>query len=239
MWVQLDLANARPLTRPVRRLSMNVAIEAVIFDMDGVIMDSHAIAQELLCHTAQRFGAPISIEEVKSFGALSSHQFWSAVKAKYGLPEAVEFYVAEYDDREEVKMYRDQGPIEGITDLIVDLHSHRIRLGLATSASRYRMMAVVNMFQLQTYFDAFICGEDVSNCKPDPEVFLTTAARLGAVPECCVVVEDSRNGLIAAKAAGMKCIAFTGSPNVEENLEGAELIIDNFSSISVDDVLNV
>lgn len=215
----------------MKKINMNLA---VIFDMDGVIIDSHSIAFDLLIETANQFGVTLSIDEIKTWGSLSSRQFWLIVKDKYCLPKSVEFYVNQYDDQEEVGRYNKLGPIIGIPELIKLLKLNNIKLALATSASKLRMNAVVDMFNLRDFFDCLLCDEDVIESKPNPQIFLKSAEYLGVTPELCVVVEDSTNGLIAAKRAGMKTVGYSGSDHVNEDLTIADIIISKFSDLSTD-----
>nr|WP_090111440.1 HAD hydrolase-like protein [Cohnella sp. OV330] len=92
---------------------------AVIFDMDGVIIDSHSVAYHLLCATANVFGCPIAVDEIKSWGSLSARQFWKKVKDDYGLPHDLSELIKSYDQDKEIQMYKDMAPIEGVVQFIL------------------------------------------------------------------------------------------------------------------------
>src|SRR5690554_6563086 len=113
-------------------------MEAVIFDMDGVIIDSHSVALGLLCETANKFGCDLTIEEIKTWGSLSSKQFWQRVKNQFNLPFEVSELINSYDSEKEISKYEEIGLISGVYDLLLDLKKYNIKTTLATSASRSR-----------------------------------------------------------------------------------------------------
>jgi len=82
-------------------------LEAVIFDMDGVIIDSHSVAYQLLCATANQFGCNLTIEEIKTWGSLSSRQFWHRVKEEYNLPHELSELISSYDINKEIERYKE------------------------------------------------------------------------------------------------------------------------------------
>lgn len=208
-------------------------MKAVIFDMDGVIIDSHSAAYELLRDAAYSFGCRLTIEEIKSWGSLSSRQFWQIVKDKFDLSVPIDELISSYKVDQEIQMYKQIGMITGVLDLLQMLKRNEIKIALATSASKKRMNAVLEMFQLRSYFDACICDEDVKHSKPDPEIFLAAAKQLTIEPRHCTVIEDSNNGLKAAHSAAMKCIGFKGLSHVRENMERADWIIHAFHEINI------
>jgi beta-phosphoglucomutase-like phosphatase (HAD superfamily) len=148
----------------------NKLIEAVIFDMDGVIIGSHKVAYDLLTEAANKYGADITKNDIISWGSLSSRQFWKKMKDEYHLPDSVDFYISHYDRDEEISRYKSIGLISGIPELIKGLKLANIKIALATSASRYRMSAVIKIEDLKSNFDCFVCDEDVSESKPNPEI---------------------------------------------------------------------
>jgi haloacid dehalogenase superfamily, subfamily IA, variant 3 with third motif having DD or ED/haloacid dehalogenase superfamily, subfamily IA, variant 1 with third motif having Dx(3-4)D or Dx(3-4)E len=98
------------------------------------------------------------------------------------------------------------------------------------------MNAVIDIFELNDYFDQYICDDEVKVSKPDPEIFLLAAKKLGVHPSLCVVIEDSNNGLRAAKSAGMKCIGYKGLPHIHENMDEADILITEFKRITIKDI---
>ncbi len=204
-------------------------MEAVIFDMDGVIIDSHSIAIRLLREAANRYGRSLTSDEIRSWGSLSSRQFWTKVKDDFHLPHELNELIQSYDVDKEIELYREIELIPGVRNLLSDLREHGFKIALATSASSKRMNAVLDIFEIRGYFDRCVCDDEVEVSKPCPDIFLLAAGKLGVNPSQCVVIEDSRNGLLAAKSAGMKCIGFKGLAHVHENMDGADLIVTDFN----------
>lgn len=211
-------------------------MEAVIFDMDGVLIDSHSVSIQMLCDTANGYGCNLSIDDIKSWGSLSSRQFWSKVKDTYNLSQSLEELFQTYNVDKEIEKYIEIGQMSGVKNLLIELKAEGIKTAIATSASRKRMNAVIKLFELNDYFDEYICDDEVRMSKPDPEIYLLAAKKLGVNPCSCVVIEDSNNGLRSAKSAGMKCIGYKGLPHVNENLDGANKLITDFRQITVKDI---
>ncbi|WP_027084608.1 HAD family hydrolase [Cohnella panacarvi] len=204
-------------------------MEVVIFDMDGVIIDSHSIAIRLLREAANSYGCNLSDEEIQSWGSLSSRQFWTKVKEDFQLPHELNELIQSYNVDREIDLYREIELIPGVRDFLVALRERGIKTALATSASRKRMNAVLDIFNIGKYFDQCVCDDEVEASKPDPEIFLLAASKLQVDPTRCVVIEDSRNGLLAAKSAGMKCVAFKGLAHVQEKMDGADIVLTDFN----------
>lgn len=207
-------------------------MKAVIFDMDGVIIDSQSIADKLLTQTASKFGVQLTEEELHSLHGIPIESFWHYLKETYNLPEPAEYYGSHYDVEEEIRMYHDLLPIDGIPELIEDLKSHNVSLALATSASRYRMQIVLDLFEMKNTFDAVVTKDDVTHTKPDPEIFIKAAGMLDIAPSDCVVIEDAVNGLLAAHSAHMKCVLYWKKKTAINSSIKPNLITDDFTKIN-------
>jgi len=206
---------------------------SVLFDMDGVVIDSQPVASRMMRETAARLGIPMSEEDFAAWAGLSGNQFWTLMRSRHNLPEPIEFYRAAYDVAEEIRRYADLAPVEGAVELMDALAAAGVRLALATSGSARRMNAVLDLFGMQDRFAAKVCADDVAVSKPEPEIFLTAARRLGAPPARCVVIEDSTHGLEAARRAGMRTIGFTGCLTPGHDLSAADLVIDSLRKLDV------
>jgi HAD superfamily hydrolase (TIGR01509 family) len=132
---------------------------------------------------------------------------------------------------------REEGmkPIPGVLDLIRHLHASGIRLAVASSSPMTDILHTVSSFQVKDCFATFASGGECQNGKPFPDVFLLAAERLGVEPSTCLVIEDSRNGLLAAKAAGMTCIAFANPDYVAQDLKEADRVVTGFAGLTVAD----
>lgn len=128
-------------------------------------------------------------------------------------------------------------PFPGVLELMKGALAKldEFRIAIATSSTREKSTAVLNSAAIPVDKMVYVCGDDVSNKKPDPELFLIASERLGIEPSSCVVFEDAPNGVAAAKAAGMVCVAVTNSVS-REKLRGADLVVDSLAEISIEDL---
>jgi beta-phosphoglucomutase len=133
----------------------------------------------------------------------------------------------------EISFYKEIGLIPGVRSLLIRIKRSGVKTGLATSASRKRMYAVLDMFDLANLFDECVCDNEVLKSKPDPEIFLLAAQKLEVHPKMCVVIEDSKNGLLSAKAAGMKCVAYRGLNHIIEDMTGADMEVSDFTKLTL------
>ena len=119
-------------------------------------------------------------------------------------------------------------PIEGIRDLINDIHNN-YNVTIASSSSRKIIETVLKKFNLERFFTAIVSGAELTNSKPHPEIFQTAAKLSGVKPENCLVIEDSHNGVVAAKKAKMYCLAFANPNSGKQDLSLADFVIHEFN----------
>src|SRR4051812_23398098 len=184
-------------------------LAAVIFDMDGVIIDSQAAANRALVEAAAKHGVRLAVSELEDLVGASEQQFWHYVKERYRLPEPISHYAASYDEDSEIAGYDETLFSPGLDLLLDELRMAGISLALATSGSRRRMNAVIEMYGLARWLDLALCREDALRQKPAPDLFQAAARELSVPAAACLVVEDSAPGIAAAQAAGMTVIGFT------------------------------
>jgi beta-phosphoglucomutase family hydrolase len=211
-------------------------LEAVIFDMDGVLIDSepfHLVVNERIF---EDLGINMSEDEYHSFIGTTHKDMWTIIKNRYNLPQSVPELVnmqvsgnIDYIKNEEIQSIK----IKGITDLLSRISRENIKIGIASSSPNEVINLVIKKLNISDYFSAIVGGEEIKKGKPAPDIFLKAAKRLEEKPSDCIVVEDSKNGTLAAKAAGMKCIGFKNPNSGNQNLEKADLIIDNYDSLTV------
>ena len=204
---------------------------AVIFDMDGVIIDSQAAANCALVEAAARHGVRLNVAELEDLVGASETQFWSYVKARYGLPEPVSFYAASYDENAEIASYDETLLAPGLYALFEELRTAGVQIALATSGSRKRMNAVIELYELAPWLDVALCREDLPPEKPAPDLFLAAAAALGVSPSECVVIEDSTLGIAAARSAGMRVVGFTAYTGPTSIRPGAQSYLNSFEGL--------
>jgi len=210
-------------------------LKAVIFDMDGVIIDSEPTHMKLENATYKKLGIEVTGDEHYSFVGSTSHYMWEALKNKYKLNQTLEELI-EYDrsiyfeylnsDECEITL------IAGVKGLIEELYENGIKLAIASSSPLNVIEAIAKKFQIEEYFEVFVTGDDVKRSKPEPDIFLFASEKLGVSPENCVVIEDSHNGVRAAKKAGMKCVGINSDPTGSQDISMADLEINSFKEVN-------
>lgn len=217
-------------------------IKAVIFDMDGVIIDSELIRLHHVLGILKNMGVNMSNEEYIKFIGTTYRYIWSTIKDRYGLPNEVEELIAM--DRDEYFKYISspktiKKPIEGIPEFAKSLYENTYKMAVASSSPINVIKLVVKSTSLNRYFDVLVTGDYVKRSKPEPDIFLYAAEKLGVLPEECVVIEDSCNGVKAAQKAGMKCIAYRNLNSGNQDLSKADLITDSFYDLVGLDLNNI
>ena len=210
--------------------------EAVIFDMDGVIIDSQAAANRALVEAAAKHGVRLAVSELEDLVGASAQQFWQYVKWRYALPEPIAYYAQSYDENREIASYDETLLSPGLDALFNELRGVGISLALATSGSRRRMNAVIEMYGLARWLDAAVCREDVEREKPEPDLFLAAASALSVPPASCLVVEDSLRGIAAARAAGMNVVGFTAYCAPNSLRRGADAYLHSFEGLGLSEL---
>ena len=211
-------------------------MKSVIFDMDGVLVDSevyHFQAEKLIL---KKIGISIAEEEIHSFVGLAMNKMWERIKNKHNLEKPVSALVEE-DTIFRVNYFKSVGkihPIEGVEELIKAIIKQGLKTAVASSSHPDLIKTVLEASNLLQYFPVCLSGFNVKQGKPEPDIFFETAASLNVKPENCVVIEDSYNGVTAAKKAGMKCIGYQNPSSGKQDLSGADLIINNFNRINIE-----
>ncbi len=212
-------------------------LKAFIFDMDGVIIDSeplHFLSDKMVM---KDFGIEVSDEELNAFVGVTNPLMWQELRIKYDLAASVEeLLLIQHKYKTELFSAGELNSINGIPELLKELKEREIKVGLASSSSRQFIELVLKKLDLFHYFDVVISGEEVLNSKPAPDIFLEAAAALEVNPLDCVVLEDSGHGVTAAKAAGMKCIAFRNPNSGNQKLDAADCIVCTLEKL---DFLNI
>jgi beta-phosphoglucomutase len=206
--------------------------QAVIFDVDGVLVDSyqaHYVSWQLACLD---HGLEMTQDQfVATFGRTSREIIVELWGDRFTTAQAV----AELDDSKE-EFFReilqhDFPAMDGAAELVSALHQAGFRLAVGSSGPPDNVNLVLDRLQSQPCFDGVVTGTDVQRGKPDPQVFLLAAERIGVAPPHCVVIEDAPAGVAAAHAAGMKCIAIASTGRVRESLLAAELVVNSLREL--------
>jgi beta-phosphoglucomutase family hydrolase len=212
-------------------------IKAVIFDMDGVVAETEHIHIQAEKKTMLRYGVRISEDELHEYTGTTARVMFAELIRKYKLDTTFEKI---FDEKEEVMfklLRKGVQPTKGVDDLILKLKHMKIKLAIASSSHRRMIEYVLNWLKIAQFFDSVVGAEDVSRSKPDPEIFLKTAQLLKVKPEECLVIEDSKLGVEAAKRAGMKSLGYFNPNSGKQDLSGADFWTDDFSKLNLEELL--
>ena len=208
-------------------------IEAVVFDLDGVILDSEQLWDEVREGLAYERGGRWHEGAQADMMGMSSREWSVYMHERIGLSEPPEEINAEVV-RRMLERYRRELPlIPGAVEAVERLAA-RWPLGLASSSNRELIDAALEAAGLTRYFRVTVSSEEVEHGKPAPDVYLEAARRLGVPPERCAAIEDSQNGIRSAKAAGMRVIAIPNPrfPPPEEVLAEAAVVLGGIEELS-------
>lgn len=210
-------------------------IHAVLFDMDGVIVDTEPLHHKAYYKMFEENGIIVKEELYQSFTGQTTHHVCSQLKEIFDLKKSPEALVQ--TKRRYFKDYFDHDPdfdlLPGVKDLIRFYHENGIKLILASSASRNTINWVLSRFDLDRYFMDRISGAELKASKPHPEIFMKAAQMAGESLENCIVIEDSTNGIKAARSAGIYCIAYRSPHSKNQDYTLADRLIDDFSKAKI------
>lgn len=208
-------------------------VKAVIFDMDGVIIDSEPIHSRVKMDTFAHFGIPFNAEDLARYMGRTSAAIFKETLAKCGRTDIQPEDMAAYKHAHylEILQSGEIAPVKGSVELIKSLHEAGIPLALATSSNVRVMNTVLDSFGIRPYFTSILSGGELPESKPNPAIYLISAERLGVAPADCLVIEDTTNGILAAKRAGMYCVAYRNPNSGKQDLSEADEIVDSLLEI--------
>ncbi len=205
-------------------------VQAVIFDMDGVIVDSEPRHEKAFFEVIREIGYGETHGMVfADYVGRTDQDLWQAFVARHTPPHPLEELLARKRAKVLEILRRDQPLFPGLYELVEGL-SRRYRLGLASGSERPIVEAVLELRELGRFFPVTISGSDIKRGKPAPDIFLLAARRMGVAAEGCVVIEDSKPGVAAGLAAGMTVIAITNTYPREE-LVHAHHVVSSYEEI--------
>ncbi|KGO90729.1 HAD family hydrolase [Flavobacterium suncheonense] len=213
-------------------------IKTVIFDMDGVIVDTEPVHKYAYYQHFNELGIEVSEQLYASFTGNSTRNVFQRIKDTFNLNHDVEELILRkrhlfneaFDTKPDLEL------IEGVHKLIKNLHENGMQLILASSASKSTINRVFTRFDLYQYFTHTVSGEDFPKSKPDPAIFLHAASLSVAPKEHCIVIEDSTNGVKAAKAADIYCIGYHSDNSKHQDLSLADYLIHDFEEIDFEKI---
>lgn len=213
-------------------------IQTVIFDMDGVIVDTEPVHHYAYTQHFKALNIDVSPEMYASFTGNSTKNIYERLKGIYNLNEQLPLLVEikrnlfndAFDSKDDLYL------LEGVLDLIQDLHRNGMQLVLASSSANVTIDRIFKRFDLHQYFSHIVSGEDFPNSKPHPAIFQKAASLANTPVENCIVIEDSTNGIKAANAAQIFCIAYNSINSKMQDLSTADKIIQRFDELDYEKI---
>jgi HAD superfamily hydrolase (TIGR01509 family) len=206
-------------------------LAAVIFDMDGVLIDSEPIHFEAIGALLTDHGVSSPAYHDESFFGCTAHEVFRTLRRRYQLVPTEDDLAAEWISRVVALLSRPLQPLPGVPGVLNDLRARGLRLALASGSAPSIVAATLAGLGLSQAFECMVSGHEVSRGKPAPDIFLETANRLGLPAAGCLVIEDSYNGLTAAVAAGMRCVAVPCASTAGQDFSAATVRLESLTRL--------
>ncbi|CAM3042281.1 HAD-IA family hydrolase [Lactococcus laudensis] len=215
-------------------------IKIVIFDMDGVLVDSEYTFLETKTDMLKTAGFPKDVSYQYQFMGTTFEVMWTIMKEELGLPESISFYINDMNERREVMIARDGiRAIKGAQDLVKRLFEAGFKLAVASSSPKHEIVRAMTELGLVDYFEVLVSGEEVAHSKPAPDVFLEAAERLGVSAQDAIIIEDTKNGSLAARRAGAYVIGFENPNYPAQDLSNADIIVTDYQELTIEKLQNL
>jgi HAD superfamily hydrolase (TIGR01509 family) len=201
--------------------------EAVVFDMDGVLLDSEPLHHTVLNEVLAAEGQSLSFEQYRPYIGTTLEYTWGDIVQRLALRGSVAEYIAQYDAGI-LDSYRRHSVIApGAKRLLALLADRGLRLAVASSSRTSWVEAALETLGIRRCFELLVTGDMVQRSKPHPEIYVLAAQRLGVPPDRCLAVEDSPKGVQSARAAGMTVVGVRTEYTAHLPLDGAAIVLDS------------
>ena len=204
----------------------------IIFDMDGVLLDSEPMHQEIIYEVFQLEGISFDKAYIQTLTGMSAFPMWEKVKRDAQRSESVEELIKFHRDYFFKRLPEVKVPlVPHVKDVLEKFKNEGKHLSLASSSGRKLIDIFTQQTNIAHYFEVIMSGDDVKYSKPNPEIFLKVAQWYGLPATQFTVIEDSTNGVKAAKSANMKCIGFDNPLSGGQDLSQADLLIHSMQEL--------
>ncbi|RZN84028.1 MAG: HAD family phosphatase [Winogradskyella sp.] len=209
-------------------------LKAVLFDMDGVIVDTEPLHRKAYFKMFSDVDINVDEDLYASFTGQSTINICKRLVSHFSLSYSPEYLVKQkrYHFKYLFENDKDLRLINGVLDLIKDYHANHMKLVVASSASMTNINRIFERFELNSYFIGKFSGADLKQSKPHPEIFIKAAAHTGFKKSECMVIEDSTNGIKAANAAGIFCVGFKSPHSSHQDYSMADITITDYKEIA-------
>lgn len=207
-------------------------ISVVLFDMDGVLLDSEPFHDKVNSDIYKALGIDVDKADVNEFVGRTSNHRWTCLKERYHINQTVD-ELNDWQWKILVEELPDSGVLAsgGLDTLLSFLKQNSIRASVASSSRSTFVEAVMDHLDLHKDMEGYTCGDEVENCKPAPDIFLLAAHKMDVEPSQCLVIEDSAAGVSAAKAAGMYTVGYDNPTSEGQDLSLADVTVKNLADI--------
>lgn len=210
-------------------------IEAIIFDMDGVLVDSEPFHIEIEKRQFELNQITVSAEEHLNYMGMASDVMWRTIVTKHQLNIPVEELI-DQNRTESIRYFSELVTIPvmpGLIELLEMLKGKNYPMAVASSSFPEIIELILKKTELRDYFRVVVSSQEAGKSKPEPDVFLLAARKLGVPPTNCIVIEDSFNGIAAAHAAHMHCVAYQGPGSNPQQQKEADVVIKSFDQLGL------
>ncbi len=208
-------------------------LKAVIFDMDGVIIDSEPMHARAAILVLNELNIDVSMRYVETLIGCTMHTICSRMIKDFNIKNRSVEELIQANNQMKKALLKKEGltAIPYVTDLIKNLYDNGMKLIIASSSSCEEIENVMDTLNIRQYFKGYVSGSTIPNPKPAPDIFLEAANLLGVAASECIVIEDSYNGVTAAKAANMTCIGYYNPNSGKQDLKSADILVEGFDEI--------
>lgn len=206
-------------------------IKAVLFDMDGLLVDSETLAMKTIIKLCAELSIVLAPGEETGIIGITEEKFFSELIERHHASMSVQDVLEKFRGEYEQLLHSDLQAFDGAKTLPQKLKARGLRLGLVSGSPAKQIDIILTCLDMKGVFEVIVSAEDTSHSKPEPEEYLLGAQKLGVNPDECIVLEDAKAGVEAGKTAGMKVIGVRN--NNDQDLSAADEVVNNLTEVKI------